>query len=335
MKLNRSSKRLIKIFFIFLLLSVILFLPVIYSLSDKLASTNRVDANILIVEGWLPAYAINMANDEFKNNGYDHIVTTGLKYTTDYFNVFTNGSLVFYLNRTLRIDPNSKKHTIEINAYSSLRGVNRAHFNVMVNDSNICNILASKRKRKYMIEWNGSLSDTDSISVQFDNDLVGDFGDRNLLVKEIILDQNQSIPYLQNSTYVISGKHNNIRIRNNYNSIADHARNMLISWGIDSALIISIPGKYVLINRTLTSALAFRNWLLTTNIDIKGINIVTLGTHAKRTWMTYNNVLHKKYNIGIISIPDFRERHSKIYKLLKTIRESLGIVYYWLILLPY
>ncbi len=83
--------------------------------------------------------------------------------------------------------------------------------------------------------------------------------------------------------------------------------------GIDSSLIIAIPGNKVKINRTLTSALAFRDWLKTTNIDIKGINIISMGTHARRTWMTYNKILNEKYVLGLflfriifITIPDLK-----------------------------
>ena len=87
-------------------------------------------------------------------------------------------------------------------------------------------------------------------------------------------------------------------------SNAEFAKNRLLSMGIDSSLLIAIPGNKVKINRTLTSALAFRDWLKSTNIDIKGINIISMGTHARRTWMTYNKILNEKYKIGIISLPD-------------------------------
>jgi hypothetical protein len=105
--------------------------------------------------------------------------------------------------------------------------------------------------------------------------------------------------------------------------------------GIDSSLLIAIPGNKVKINRTLSSALAFRDWLKSTNIDIKGINIISMGTHTRRTWMTYNKILNEKYVIGIISLPDNIHNYSRLSKVLKTIRETLGIIYYWFILLPY
>lgn len=60
-----------------------------------------------------------------------------------------------------------------------------------------------------------------------------------------------------------------------------------------------------------------------------------MGTHARRTWMTYNRILNEKYEIGIISLPDDGNRNSPDKGLLKTLRETLGIIYYWIILIPY
>jgi len=99
--------------------------------------------------------------------------------------------------------------------------------------------------------------------------------------------------------------------------------------------IIATSGETVIVNRTLTSALAFRDWLKQTNSDISGINIVSMGAHARRTWMIYNKILKEKYPIGIIALHDNIYTQSRIYRLFKNIRETLGIIYYWIILIPY
>ena len=125
------------------------------------------------------------------------------------------------------------------------------------------------------------------------------------------------------------------RIINSFNSHAELARDKLIVAGLDSLVIIAIPGQKVRINRTLSSALAIRDWLKTSEIKVKGINIVTLGTHARRTWMTYDKVLDANYEIGVISLPDYKENSSGKYKVLKTLRESLVLVWYWFILIFY
>jgi len=159
-----------------------------------------------------------------------------------------------------------------------------------------------------------------------------DFGDRNLYVNEITIDHKITIPYLNNSVYDISGQDEKRRIINNFSSNAELARNRLLSTGIDSSIIISVPANRVYINRTLTSALAVRDWLKKSDIKIVGINIISEGTHARRTWMTYNKVLNETYKIGIISLPEKVNARSHLGRLTYTFRQSVALVYYWLIL---
>jgi hypothetical protein len=322
------------IIFLVLIFGFLLVKPAFNYISGYLSKSKIVNANILIVEGWLPDYALKMGSEEFQKHDYEYIVTTGIKSKINYFGLYVNGYLIFYPHSKLSGKNEYKEHSIELEAYSELNGDNRAHFNIYINDSISGNYYADKRKRKYMIEWKGTLSKIDSILVQFDNDSWGKFGDRNLFVKDFIIDNQIVIPYGNNSAFVESKLNNKHEILSNFNSNAESARNRLISMGIDSSRIIATPGERVKINRTLTSAVAFRNWLNTSNINIKGINILSMGTHARRTWMTYNKLLNEKYEIGIISVPDYLNL-SKENKLLKTLRETLGIIYYWLILLPY
>ena len=55
-----------------------------------LATTHRVDADVLVVEGWVHEYAIRAALDEFKSGSYGLVSTTGgpvegtRGYTNDY-----------------------------------------------------------------------------------------------------------------------------------------------------------------------------------------------------------------------------------------------------------
>jgi hypothetical protein len=323
------------VFISIFLLGYIILKPAFNYLSGYLSKSEHVKANILVVEGWLPENALKMAYEEFKKNGYEYIVTTGLKTSINYFGLYENGFLIFYPNNRFSGINEAGNHSIEVDAFSELDGENRAHFNVYINDSNIASFYAEKRKGKYTINWKGRLDMVDSIMVQFDNDSWGKFGDRNLYVKEINVDHKIPIPYMDNSVYSVFYPGGEERIKNNYNSNAELARNRLISMGINSSQIIAIPGETVIVNRTLTSALAFRDWLKQTNKDIRGINIISMGAHARRTWMIYNRILQEKYAIGIISLPDYTYTQSRIYRIIKNIRETLGIIYYWIILIPY
>jgi hypothetical protein len=330
----KRKRILILTFLSLIVLFCIVSLPLLNSISNRLSTTNRVKANILLIEGWLPSGAIEMAYDEFKKNGYDHVITTGIK-ISDYYQVSMNGYLVFYTHNRLKTIDNNKVHSIEIDAYSELEDKDRAHFNVFVNDSMVAGIFADKKMRHYEITWKGKLALVDSVVVQFDNDKSDEYGDRNLYVKEIIFDHKTHIHYQYNSEYDIGELDGKRRLKNNFSSHAELARNKLLSLGLDSSLVLAIPGKRVRLNRTLSSALAFRDWLKASEIEVEGINIVTMGTHAKRTLLTYNKILSKSYKIGIISLPDNRESSSRKYKIFKTLRESIGLIYYWLILIPY
>jgi hypothetical protein len=318
-----------------LTLGYIFLKPAFNYLSGYLSKSEQVKANVLIVEGWLPEYALEMAYKEFEKSKYEYVITTGLQYRKEYYMVSENGYLIFYLKNKFSDINESGLHSIEIDAYSELEGENRAHFNLYVNDSIIADFIVEKSKKKYRVDWEGNLRDIHTIYVQFTNDAVGDFGDRNLYVKEIIIDDKIKIPYQDNSEYDVGKLYGKNRTINNFNSSAQYAKNRLLSMGVDSSLVIAIPGNKVKINRTLSSALAFRDWLKTANIDIKGINIISMGTHTRRTWMTYNKILNEKYVIGIISLPDNIHNYSRLSKVLKTIRETLGVIYYWFILLPY
>jgi len=334
--LKYCRRKIIIILLSFIVLSGALFLTAIHSVSDKLSKTTRVEANILLVEGWLSWDALDMAYDEFTNNEYDHIVTTGIDFILhEYYLVSMNGYLIFYPPKMISPNNEIRSHSIEIDAYGELGGENSSQFNVFINDSLISDFSADRSKRKYMVKWLGKLTDIDSIIIQFVNDEIGDYGDRNLYVKGITIDNYMTIPYQGYSEYDISELDGKRRIVNNYNSSAQLARRHLVSMGLDSSEVIAIPGERVRLNRTLSSVLAFRDWLKISGIEVKGINIVTIGTHAKRTWMTYNKILDKKYNIGIIALPDNKARDSRTYRVLNTIREVIGIIYYWFILLPY
>jgi hypothetical protein len=334
--MKRKKIIIILIFFIFLLVfRYVLVKPAFNYLAGYLSKSDQVKSNILVVEGWLPEYDLEMAYNEYIKNGYDYVVTTGLKYSSEYYLLYMNGYLIFYSGDKVKSLDNSEHHLIEVNAYSELGGRHSAHFNFYVNNLKVADFYAEKRKQLYPVSWVGSLNDIDSLMVQFNNDNIGSFGDVNLYVKEIIIDHKIKIPFQNNSVYDIGALAHRKRVINNFTSYAELAKDRLLSMGIASSRIISIPCNKVKINRTLTSALAFRDWLKTANIDVKGINIMSMGTHARRTWMTYNKILEEKYNIGIISLPDYGIGQSRNRKHLKTLREAVAIVYYWFILLPY
>jgi len=332
----RSVKKSLIIIFSILLTAGILIIPPFSSLILRfLSRTEKVEANVLLVEGWLPDFALDVAANEYSNNSYDLILTTGNIIPDSYYTMYGSGYLTFYLENLTAARNDAKQHKIEVEAYSELEGENCAHFYFYVNDSICADFYADKKERKYGINWKGDISEIDSVTIHFDNDKWGEWGDRNLFVKEIIIDNKLHFPYLHNSKYDYLDMDGKDIIIFKYNSYAELAKNKLINIGIDAGSITAIPGERTAINRTLKSAKAFQVWLKESNLKVKGINIVSLGSHAQRTWMVYRKVLGNQYKTGIISVSDYENNLAEKYNIMTPLREILGIIYYWFILIPY
>lgn len=328
MNLSKPAK-LLTALLIFLILIIVLARPLTIRIAEYLSKTEKADANLLVIEGWLPFDDLKAAADEFLSGEYEYILTTGLKATTRYYNVNTDGYLIFYIGSALT-EPVTE---VAVKASSELEGENSAHFNLWVNDTIIRDFTADKKRRVYSSPWNGDA--VDSVMIEFDNDRMGRFGDRNLFVKEVILNGKTSIPFLNNSVYDISALDNRNRIINNMNSNSELTAKRLLSMGIDSSKVIAVPGNNVRVNRTLTSALALRDWLKTSGISVKGINIVSNGTHSRRTWLTFKRVLDNSVNVGVIALPDTRNTGVDGVGYVKTLRETIAYIYYMLILTVY
>jgi hypothetical protein len=189
-------------------------------------------------------------------------------------------------------------------------------------------------RKKYGIRWKGKLEDIDSIIIQFDNDRVDKWEDRNLYVKEIIIDHKIVIPYQFNSVYDIGSLDRKNRIFNNFSSYAEYTRGELIRMGVDPSRIVAVQGETTYINRTLKSALAFRNWLKASKCTVKGINIISSELKARRKYMIYTKILGKDYDLGIIPLPNFNNP-DLLKKTTNELWEFFGLFYYWIILIFY
>jgi len=319
---------------------IILSLPAITMIFQEritgyLEKTETTNADILIVEGWLSDFAIERAMNEFNDNGYSIIVTTGIESDDlDFCMIPMNGYLIFYPDSNQIIPGNEKLHLIEILAHSKMGGKYSSHFNFYINDSLTAEFIADEKARRYGVTWSGSLKDIDSLMVHFDDDYLDEGGDKNLYVKEITIDHEITIPYQYQSIYDIGRLDGKNIIVNDYDSQSGFARNKLIRIGIDPAKVVAVNGERTKVNRTLSSALAFRRWLKSYNGNVDGINIISKGIHSRRTMMTYKSILGKKIKIGIIALPESEKPGFHGLKYRDVLSEVLNLVYYRIILIP-
>ncbi|HLN21773.1 MAG TPA: hypothetical protein VK213_11830 [Bacteroidales bacterium] len=286
------------------------------ALQSFLTRNNEVDANILVIEGWLSFNDLRLAASEAKKKEYDYVITSGLESVPEYYGMHRNGLLIFDIPDTL-----TDIRKIEVTARSN---DNRAaDFNVLVNGTVSGTFSVKKYRKQCRIDWNGTR--VNSVAVEFISDTIS-----VLLIKNIILD-NLHIPFLNNTEYIIKNLEESHKIINDFSSNSELAAKRLLAFGVDSTRLFTAAAEKVKINRTLSSAVAVNNWLKKKNIPVVGINIISSGTHSRRTWMTYKNVLAGETKVGIVALPGSK-KEGKDGRYIKTARETIAFLYYSLVL---
>lgn len=114
---------------------------------------------------------------------------------------------------------------------------------------------------------------------------------------------------------------------------AELAKRTLIELGVDSTRIQAVPSQFALTDRTLNSALTLKIWLEKNHPDIEKFNLISLGTHSRRSWYLFEKAMPEK-EIGIIALRDIRFEHEKWWKSSKgartVITETIGYYYVYL-----
>jgi len=89
-----------------------------------------------------------------------------------------------------------------------------------------------------------------------------------------------------------------------FNNVADYNTAFLRATGVDSLQVISVPVQPVDKDRTYTTALATKEKLKKLGYSSGQVNVVCLGTHARRSWLLYRKAYKPEWNVGIISYPN-------------------------------
>jgi len=87
-----------------------------------------------------------------------------------------------------------------------------------------------------------------------------------------------------------------------YDTYAELAEASLKKLGMKSEDLIAAPAEKVFRNRTFVSAVSVRELLAERAIEITGVNVVSVGTHARRSWIVYTKVLRDTCPVGVISL---------------------------------
>lgn len=88
-----------------------------------------------------------------------------------------------------------------------------------------------------------------------------------------------------------------------YKNFAHLTEATLITLGFDPQNIQPVPTPTAKRDRTLTSAVAVKNWLTKSKLNPQGINVYTDDAHSRRSWLLYKKVLEPEIEVGIIAHP--------------------------------
>jgi hypothetical protein len=122
--------------------------------------------------------------------------------------------------------------------------------------------------------------------------------------------------------YIVSG----------YETWAAISRDTLARLGAPPDTLLEAPGVKTYRQRTLESARAVRDRLRELGIRPQGINVISEGPHARRTWATYRRVFRgDAVPVGVINVPpqdyDPERWWASSDGVKNTIAEGLGWLY--------
>ena len=103
---------------------------------------------------------------------------------------------------------------------------------------------------------------------------------------------------------------------------------------LSASQLLEAPCAFTYRNRTFESARAAQTKLLASGVQVQGANVITVGTHARRTWLVYQKVFKPQTDIGVICHPDEEYQADRWWQssagIKAVLTEGLGWAYEWL-----
>ena len=316
------------IILVFAGLSSFLFFP------SFLTHESKIPANILVAEGWMPHYGLHKAYREFLKGDYDYLVLTGNPFPGS-ITMYINSYLIFYPHDSILGEDEKREHQFFMDISSTLGVRDSAHFVFWVNDQRITEHYTTEQGGRFSVKWEGSLSEMDSVMVQYTNDKVSEKGDRNLSINRLTLNGKNLI--IDHADLFIDRGRPFGRYRWNVTatSYAELAAHFFVNMGIEKDRVIAVTNQYPGLRNTYGNALSLRDWIGENEPDISGINVVSMDYHSRRTWLTYRKLLGNKSAVGIISAEEITAAHSRQKKYRTIFRETAALIYYAIFILPW
>jgi hypothetical protein len=112
---------------------------------------------------------------------------------------------------------------------------------------------------------------------------------------------------------------------------AELAAERLNKLGISNDLIQAVPSRVSQKDRTYYSALAVREWCEQNHVLLGSFDLVSVGPHARRSWLLYEKAFHNDVKIGVIAIENKTYDTAHWWRSSQGVREVVGetIAYFY------
>lgn len=109
-----------------------------------------------------------------------------------------------------------------------------------------------------------------------------------------------------------------------YHTYAELGAATLTHLGMNTNALQAVPGPDVLRDRTYASAVALKRWMQNHSGTPASLNVISLGPHARRTRLMYEEAFGEGTRIGIISLPDRSYKGRPWWTTSRGFRDTTG-----------
>jgi hypothetical protein len=90
-----------------------------------------------------------------------------------------------------------------------------------------------------------------------------------------------------------------------YKSYAEFAAATLRHLGFRDSLLVAVPAPAVKEDRTYESAVVLKQWIHASGQSVRSMTVYSLDTHARRSWLLFQEVFGDSVTVGVMAAPDF------------------------------
>ena len=268
---------------------------------EWLSRSSPVDANILVVEGWLPQDASRDAIKEFNGGNYEKLVIPGGP-LNEVFILYENGAIEFDLPAAGVGWGENDTVTIALHAFGEPALGEYARYTIIHGTDTLGRDYTNGNMSRYMHYYAVEGKPPEKLYVLYDNDFYTDVEDRNLHIWKIEVDD-ITIPVRSHYTQHVRSVIPRATGRPlHHKTIADWKAYDMVMAGVDSSKVVPLNIPEVSRFRTFTDAVAFSKWLKEHGNQCDAVNLFTEGNHARRTHLLYRYALTDSVNVGVISV---------------------------------